>query len=112
MLEMAILAATLLPISAGTETVSVVFVNHVGSRTLWVTTPAGRELVGSFEYGGTLTVLLAVPSEGDVRVSWRAGSLHGQFQINAQSPAYLQIDLWRMNYTGPLEATEYPGHRR
>ena len=114
MLVTAMMTALLLPAAADaqTRTVTVVFVNHASSRTLTVITPAGRQIIGSFQYGGSFTVPIEVPdADVPMTVSWRAGRLSGQFTIDADTAAHLRIDLRYSDYYGPYEGAAPPRRR-
>ena len=95
------MARTAVPLQAG-RIVTVRFVNHTNEvRVLYVTTPAGRQLVGTFSKGGSLTVRVPVSNEAAVDVSWEAGSLSGEFTITDDTPGFLKIDLTRNGAVGP-----------
>lgn len=114
MLVTAIMAALLMPAAdAPSRIVHVVFVNQASSRTLTVVTPAGRQVVGSFQYGGSLTVSIPVPDvDVPVEVSWRAGHLFGSFTITSETAGFLRVDLRNTDYYGPYEGTAPPRPRR
>jgi hypothetical protein len=114
MLFASIMAAVLLPVDAqaSPKTVSVVFVNQASSRTLTVYTPAGQQVVGSFQFGGYLTVKVPLPENGGgVKVSWKAGRLFGEFTLTPDSPGNLRIDLRNSDYHGPYEGGPPPPPR-
>jgi hypothetical protein len=111
----AMMAAMLLPLAAdpSARTVTVVFVNEAASRTLTVTSPAGRQLVGSFQFGGSLTVMIRVADTNvPVSVSWRAGRLHGTFTITSETADSLRIDLQSSDFNGPYAGGPPPPRRR
>jgi hypothetical protein len=96
------ITAVLLPLAAGAGTVSVTFVNHMDNRNLTVTTPAGAQIIGSFQFGGKLTVTIPVPESGEaVTVSWTVGDQHGSFSINAETAGNLRVDLKHGGPVGP-----------
>jgi hypothetical protein len=104
MLLTATMLAFLLPMAqnTGTRTVTVTFVNHLDGRTLFVTTPEGTTPLGSFEYGGKLSVSIASPSPGtSVKVSWKAGNQKGNFTITSDTADYLRTDLKNGGPVGP-----------
>jgi hypothetical protein len=114
MLVTAIVSALMLPVAAEapSRTVTVVFVNHASSRTLTVITPDGQQVIGSFQFGGSLTVPIPVPdADVPVDVSWRAGRMSGSFTITSETADYLRIDLQYVNYYGPYPGTAPPRRR-
>lgn len=89
------------PVQAG-RVITVGFFNHTQEvRVLYVTTPAGRQLIGTFSEGGSLKVTIPVPAGTSVDVSWEAGSMSGSFTIGPDSPGFLRIDLTRKGPVGP-----------
>ena len=102
-LQIAAMFAPLLLAGGGRE-VSVRFVNQTYDiRTLYVTTPAGRQLVGAFSHGGSLTVTIPVDSDAEVDVHWVAGNQSGRFTLTADTGSYLRIDLTARGPAGPYE---------
>ncbi|RPI59404.1 MAG: hypothetical protein EHM48_08930 [Planctomycetaceae bacterium] len=92
--------------AADVRFVRVTFVNHTRDvRTLYVTTPDGRNVVGAFSQGGKLSVSLSIydPSM-PFDVSWEAGNLAGSFTITPDMPDYLKVVLTSRGAIGPNTA--------
>ncbi len=88
---------------AADRTIRVVFANQTPYiRTLYITTPAGQKLVGTFSQGGKLSVSIPIYDDRTpVAVSWVAGDQSGSFEVTSDTAGYLRIDLTSSGPSGP-----------
>jgi hypothetical protein len=103
------MAGILLQMSAATSqrTVTVTFVNYLDGRTLLMATPTARQVIGSFQFGGQLTVPIFIPdSSVPVTVRWQAGEFSGTITITDDTADYLVIELTRRGVVGPYAVDE------
>lgn len=110
MLSIAAMLAFVRPLPAAvqggaTAVVSVKFLNNTHDiRTLRITTPAGKHMIGTFSSGGKLSATIPVANRDvPVTVRWRAGNQSGTFIVDGDTAPFLRIELTPRGPVGPNE---------